>query len=104
MRHKIRQRGFSLRFFQGNGSSRNSAVYLVSIYAGKSCKKHGGKARKILQNGSSPPSTILEAILLLREEAVSREERASSILLQRNPDDKCHGIFHSPATSLEPTS
>ena len=60
---QIAAKGFSLGFFQGNGSSRNSAVYLVSIDAGKSCNKQGGKARKILQNGSPPP-TIWEAILL----------------------------------------
>ena len=62
---QIAAKGFSLGFFQGNGSSRNSAVYLVSIDAGKSCNKQGGKARKILQNGSPPP-TIWEAILFLR--------------------------------------
>ena len=56
-------------FFRGNGSSpsRNRSINLVSIDAGKPVNKLGGKARKILENGS-PPLTISEAILLFTVE------------------------------------
>ena len=40
----------------------------MSIDAGKCCNKQGGKARKILDNGSPPPLTISEAILLFTVE------------------------------------
>ena len=52
-------------FFRGNGSSpsRNRSINLLSIDVGKRVNKLGGKARKILENGS-PPLTISEAILL----------------------------------------
>ena len=56
-------------FFRGNGSSpsRNRSINLSSIDAGKRVNKLGGKARKILENGS-PPLTISEAILLFTVE------------------------------------
>ena len=56
-------------FFRGNGSSpsRNRSINLLSIDAGKRVNKLGGKARKILENGS-PPLTISEAILLFTVE------------------------------------
>ena len=75
--HKMQQRGFPLSFCEAMGQVAIERSF-SSIDAGKSCNKQGGKARKILENGSPPPLTISEAILLLRlkeEEAVSREER-----------------------------